>query len=179
MEPLFHVSHEGSIARFEPRPPPSHAVGITHDVVWALDGAHLAPYLLPRDCPRVTFAPSPASTAADIQCFMGPGSSQRVVAIEHAWFVRAQQESIWIYELPTGSFVLVDHTAGYYVSRETIRPQAQRKVENPLAELLSYGAELRVLDSLWPLRDRVIQSTLAFSCIRMRNAQPRNPHSQP
>jgi len=33
--------------------------------------------------------------------------------------------------------------------------------------------ELRIVPNLWPLWDRVVASTLDFSGIRLRNAQPR------
>ena len=47
---LFHVSEEAGIRRFEPRP---GADGQPR--VWAITDARLHNYLLPRDCPRVTF----------------------------------------------------------------------------------------------------------------------------
>ena len=40
-----------------------------------------------------------------------------------------------------------------------------------ILELLNRGVELRIVPSLWPLRDEVVKSTLQFSLIRMRNAQ--------
>jgi hypothetical protein len=46
-------------------------------------------------------------------------------------------------------------------------------VPDVLAELARRAIELRVLSSLWPLREAVVASTLGFSIIRMRNAQPR------
>jgi hypothetical protein len=46
-----------------------------------------------------------------------------------------------------------------------------------LGDLLSLhadaGIELRILENLWPLWDRVIASTLEFSGIRLRNTLPR------
>jgi hypothetical protein len=35
------------------------------------------------------------------------------------------------------------------------------------------GIELRVTPNLWPLWDRVVSSSLEFSGIRLRNAEPR------
>lgn len=35
------------------------------------------------------------------------------------------------------------------------------------------GIQLRLLDNLWPFWDEVIESTVGFSGIRLRNAQPR------
>ena len=59
---LFHVSERTGIARFEPRPPPSLDAGVSDDVVWAIEARLLANYLLPRDCPRVTFHATAATT---------------------------------------------------------------------------------------------------------------------
>ena len=35
------------------------------------------------------------------------------------------------------------------------------------------GIQLRLLDNLWPFWDEVVESTVGFSGIRLRNAQPR------
>ena len=43
-----------------------------------------------------------------------------------------------------------------------------------VAALLERGVELRFVPSLWPLHDAVVASSLQFSMIRMRNAQPRD-----
>ena len=48
---LFHISEESDIARFEPRAS-EYATGL---VVWAIDETRLCNYLLPRECPRVTY----------------------------------------------------------------------------------------------------------------------------
>ena len=48
---LFHVREESGIEQFEPR---AQAEG-TDAVVWAIDGRRLRNYLVPRECPRVTY----------------------------------------------------------------------------------------------------------------------------
>ena len=173
MPRLSHISEDGSIIRFEPRLPPSVDGGVTEASVWAVDEKHLPNYLLPRDCPRVTYYPLPTSKQEDVQKLIGPGGSHHVVAIEAAWFERSCKNPIWIYEFPSDSFSAVDIGAGYYVSKVAVVPSGKRKISEALAELISLGVELRVVPSLWPLRDAVIESSLQFSCIRMRNAQPR------
>jgi hypothetical protein len=60
------------------------------------------------------------------------------------------------------------------VSLHPVTPIAQRVVVDPAAELFERRVELRVLPSLWELRDAVAQSSLGFSIIRMRNARPRD-----
>ena len=48
---FFHVSEAADIERFDPRPS-----ALTHEpVVWAIDEERLRNYLVPRDCPRVTY----------------------------------------------------------------------------------------------------------------------------
>lgn len=179
MKKLYHVSVDDSIERFEPRPPPSLDAGVDYDAVWAIDEAHIMNYLLPRDCPRVTYYRLPESHNKDIEVLIGPSTSKHIVAIEDIWFERALKEEICIYEFNSKSFSVVDSGAGYFVSREIVFPIARRRIANPLLELISLDVELRVLKSLWPLRDRVIESTLQFSCIRMRNAKPRKEETEP
>lgn len=99
-------------------------------------------------------------------------SASRVVAIESGWLPRLLRGRLHIYEFETSHFGLTDEVAGYYVCRKTVRPVSERAVDDILAELLSRDVELRVMPSLWKLRDIIIASTLGFSIIRMRNAQP-------
>ncbi len=166
---LFHVSEHGGVEVFEPRRSRSLA-GFAEAVVWAIDESHLPNYLLPRDCPRVTFAARPDSTAADVERFLGPDPAPRVVAIESAWFQRATSTPLFLYEFDPWAFRLQDPHAGYFVAREPVGPIATHAISRPLHALFESGAELRVLASLWPLHDAVAVSTLEFSMIRMRNA---------
>lgn len=64
---LYHISNIAGITCFDPRPAPSSCVDIAEPVVWAIDEAHLHNYLLPRDCPRVTFYPRPDSDPAHVE----------------------------------------------------------------------------------------------------------------
>jgi hypothetical protein len=75
---LYRVSEEPGIARFDPRP----AVGLDHPVVWAVHEDRLRNYLLPRDCPRVTFFAGPKTFPTDAAKFLGTAAC--VVAIESA-----------------------------------------------------------------------------------------------
>jgi hypothetical protein len=169
---LFHVSEEPGIGRFEPRPSP-YAEG---PVVWAIDADRLRNYLLPRECPRVTYYAGPETTAADVERFLG--SSPAVVAVEGAWLERIRSCRLYCYLLPPETFACIDACAGYFVSRRPVVPTEVKVVEDLLAALLLRGVELRFLGDLWPLRDAVVSSTLRFSLIRMRNAAPRGPGNQ-
>lgn len=168
---LFHVSEQPGIEVFSPRWPPSANAAITTPVVWAVDQARLANYLLPRDCPRVAFHRRPGSTTQDVATFFADdGAATRVVAIESTWFERARTATLWVYEFEPEPFACIDATAGYFVAPVRVVPASCRRVDRPLAELAASGAVLRVLPSLLALADAVAGSSLAFSCIRMRHA---------
>jgi hypothetical protein len=158
---FFHVSERTGIARFEPRPPPSLDAGVSDDVVWAIEARLLANYLLPRDCPRVTFHATAATTPADVARFFAAGQPRHAVVLR-------------LYEFPPAKFTLADATAAYWVSREPVVPLLETGVADLPAAIEATGAEFRMVPSLWPLRDAVFASTLGFSFIRMRHAQPRS-----
>jgi len=164
---LFHVSEESGIARFEPRAS-EYTSGL---VVWAIDGERLRNYLVPRDCPRVTYYAGRETVAADVERFLG--SSPAVVAVESDWLERLRSCRLYCYHLPPDTFECIDECAGYFVSRVPVVPACVQLFDDPIAELLKGGVELRFVKNLWSLRDAVVASTVQFSCIRMRNAQPR------
>jgi hypothetical protein len=169
---LFHISEESGIERFEPRP----SEYTDEPVVWAIDADHLRNYLVPRDCPRVTYYAGRETTAADVDRFLG--SSVAVVAVESSWSERLQTCQLYCYHLGPETFKCLDECAGYYVSRVSVVPARVEVLDDPMAELLRRGVELRILPNLWELRDAVVASTLQFSIIRMRNALPRPDQAQ-
>jgi uncharacterized protein DUF6886 len=163
---LFHVSEDGGIQRFEPR------VSVRGEsLVWAIDAGHLRNYLLPRDCPRVTYGAGRQAAAADIERFLG--SSAAVVAIEADWFERLRRCRLYVYHLPPDAFEQLDEAAGYFGARIPVTPARVDVVDDAIAALLRHGVEIRILRDLWPLHDAIVASTLQFSMIRMRNALPR------
>jgi hypothetical protein len=165
---LFHISEEANINRFEPRP----SEYTIEPVVWAIDAAHLRNYLVPRDCPRVTYYAGPQTTGTDMETFLDRGSA--VVAIEHCWLERVAQCRLYCYSLPGQTFECLDEGAGYFVSPEAVVATGVEVIRDAIAEFRLRGVELRVLPNLWALRDAVIASSLQFSIIRMRNALPRS-----
>ncbi len=160
---LYHVSEQRGLGRFEPRAESGGAV-------WAITAERLKNYLLPRDCPRVTFYARAATTADDRARFLG--ESTAVVAIESAWYERAVVARVFVYAFDAAPFELADEIAGYYTTHEAVDAIGCREIENPIAELLRDQVEVRLLPSLWALREAVASSTLGFSVIRMRNAAP-------
>jgi hypothetical protein len=165
MPRLFHVSDTPGITRFEPRLD-RHG----EPRVWAIADSHLVNYLLPRQCPRVTFHKAPQTTKADTTEFLEDAT--HVVAIEEAWLGKAIASRLVVYEMPEAPFALKDESAGYYTSSQAVEPIAESMVDQPLKEIEARGAQIRVLPCLWQLREQVAASTLGFSIIRFRNAQP-------
>ena len=168
---LYHISETPDIKFFEPRPAQERS-GVEGEVVWAIDREHLPNYLLPRDCPRVTFRAIEASSVKDVEQLVGPGNPKRVIAIESGWVERVLAQRLVCYEFDSQSFELHDKGAGYWVSRQGIAPQSEREIVTPLVTLLEEEIELRIMPSLWELREAVANSSLEFSIIRMRNASP-------
>lgn len=81
---------------------------------------------------------------------------------------------IWIYAFEAGlHWNLFDPSSGVYVSEISVVPERRHRIENPAEALAMHGAELREVDNLWPMIEAVNRSTLSFSIIRKRNAQPR------
>jgi hypothetical protein len=165
---IFHVSEENGIRVFAPRSSRDQPV----PAVWGISEDKLHNNLLPRDCPRVCFAPGPAMSESACRTLF-PSGAFCVVAIEAAWFERARNTRLYIYEFSSEIFALRDANAGYWISRQEVRPIGMETVVNPLGAIVERGVELRVLPHLWLLHDAVIEAGCAFSMIRMRNALQR------
>ncbi|MEM6260827.1 MAG: DUF6886 family protein [Planctomycetota bacterium] len=163
---LYHVSEEPSIACFEPR-----ETSTGQPVVWGVHPDRLRNYLLPRDCPRVTYFAAGDTTSEDVDRFLG--ASTAVVAFESDWLDRVRQARLYVYEFSEAGFACVDDTAGYFQSESAVRPHRVEVVDDCLGALANQGVEVRFVHSLWPLHDAVVASTLGYSIIRMRNAQPK------
>jgi hypothetical protein len=169
---LYHVSEERGIEVFIPRMPVRETPGTDCPVVWAVDRDHLCNYLLPRECPRVTFRAGPVTTGEDTGKFLGGDPELRVVAVESSRIVSIRSTELFVYRFDPSSFSLQDRCAGYHVSGERVVPRDEIPVDDPLSAVTGTGAELWFLDSLWELREEVIGSTLEYSIIRMANAEP-------
>jgi hypothetical protein len=91
---------------------------------------------------------TPETTDADRERFLG--SSARVRAIEYRWLARMQST----------------------VPIRALGPPEQ--VGSLLEAHEAAGIELRLLPNLWPYWRQVIASSLGYSGIRLRNAQPDN-----
>lgn len=167
---LFHISEDPKIRIFEPRPSPWPFDGIIGDVVFAISRRLLHNYILPRDCPRVTFYQGPETSMRDIEKFFGSSTADYVMAVEKLWLKKIEQTTLYCYEFPAQGFTLIDACAEYYISYEPVIPVSVKPIYNILECLLQRNIELRFLPSIAGLAEEVKQSSLQFSLIRMKNA---------
>jgi len=165
---LWHVSEDPSLERFAPHI--SATAQTDEPLVWAIDTRHLPLYWFPRDCPRGTFWADAQTDPRDAAQLLG--ESIRVHAIEQAWLDCMRSAVVFAYRLPEATFAPHPEVGGYWVSRVTVEPLELA----PLGQLITLHdtaeIELRALPNLWPLWNAVVASTLEFSGMRLRNAQP-------
>lgn len=167
---LFHVSQQPGIERFVPRPPRSSHHGISAPVVWAVAEPGLWTYLVPRECPRVTFYGTDTSLLEDVETYLQGEPEKKVIAIESAWLERCLATTLYRYEFAPDQFWLHDESANYYLSKREETPIAVVEIAHPLLELARSGVEIRVMPALWELRERIFRTSLGWGFIRMRNA---------
>ena len=172
---LWHVSEDASIECFEPRVPPRKTEEPLKPIaagrgpyVWAIDTRHLPMYWFPRDCPRGTFWAASETTAEDAERLLA--GAARVHAVEGAWLDRIRAARVVAYRLPEETFAPDPEVGGYWLSREPVMPLELVELGDLLSRHAAAGIELRIVENLWPLWDRVVASTLEFSGMRLRNA---------
>ncbi|WP_380176724.1 DUF6886 family protein [Kineococcus sp. DHX-1] len=164
---MFHVTDAGPLSSMSPRPSPPGTAYEGRPWVWALDEEHLPHYLLPRQCPRVCWR------AGDLTHRLLGSTSSRVVAIEHRWAHQLLHAGLDVHELQPTGFTVLDEHAGYWVADQKVLVLDVRHVEDCSGALAEHDVELRLVSSLWPLMDAVIEHASEYSGIRLRNAAPR------
>lgn len=92
-----------------------------------------------------------------------------IANVEWAWLHRIRDLVLFRYELPAETFRATDDE-WMWVSKVEVSPLVVERVDDVLGALEAHRVELRVLDSLVPLR-AVWETTLHASGIRLRNAR--------
>jgi len=168
---IFHVSDRSDIELFEPR---SHASWPDLPPrVWAVEERMLHTFLVPRNCPRITWYAIDTSTDEDVRRYMDGARTKHVVRVEEDWMDRIEDATLFLYELPAERFISFDPGAGYWTSTEPVAPTSVAEISDLPAAMTQRRVDFAALPSLWALHDAVAASTLQFSMIRMRFAQPR------
>lgn len=170
---VFHFSEDPTITEFVP-----HVAKTADDprpLVWAVGEDRVPDYWFPRQCPRAMAWVLPTTTEEDRRYLLGPGSHRRVHAVEYRWLDRIAGCELFRYTLPADTFELVVGDAPHaYVSQAAVAPLGPPDPLPPLLELHERARiQLRVLDNLWPWWDKVVETTLGHSGVRLANARPR------
>jgi len=160
------VSEDDTIRRFDPHRAPTSP--LDEKLVWAIDTRHLPLYWFPRDCPRATFWAVSATTAADVDAFLGGDRSRRVHVVEPDWLAPLRTTRVVAYRLPDETF---DRWDRFWISREPVEPLELVEFGDLVLRHEEAGIELRARPDLLHLWDDVIASSLDYSGIRLRNAR--------
>jgi Family of unknown function (DUF6886) len=162
---LWHVSEDPTIELFVPHHSELHASD--EPLVWAVDSRYQWLYWFPRACPRACFEANEETTDEDIERWLDCDRERRVAVIENGWLERLRSARLYAYRLPPETFEPWDK---FFISRETVHPLELVELGDLLARHAAAGNELRIAPALYPLWDRVVETTLDFSGIRLRNA---------
>lgn len=168
---LYHFSEEADIEVFHPRVKANRTD--MPPVVWAIDEMHAFTFFAPRNCPRIVYARHEGLHEDDEKRFFGHTSSKTVIVFENRWYNRILVTTLFRYELPPETFELFDATAGYFISREMVKPVEKTEISDPLPRLMRMGIDVRFTPDLYPLRDAVLNSSLTqFGIHRFEHALP-------
>ena len=170
---LFHVSEEPDIEIFNPRIPDRCDMDKSVGLVWAVDEQRLPNFLFPRNCPRVTYHINKNTTLSDKAEFFTSPQSDYCGVIENSWFNAMCSTTLYLYEFDTAGFELQDNVAGYYVSKTVQKPVAKHTVTDLFSELFKRNVEIRLVENLWDIADKVKKSSLNWSLCRMGYAKPK------
>jgi hypothetical protein len=178
---VLHFSEDPAITEFVPHV--AATARVTGAYVWAVDARRAPGYWFPRQCPRVLTWPTASSTGADVARIIGPSGARRVHAVEYAWLERMRTVRLFAYRLPAAPFRPFEEPEpergpgrpepSAHVAEVPVRPLGPpERVGDLFALHEEAGIELRLLPRLWSFWEAVTASTLGFSGIRLRNAQP-------
>lgn len=172
---VLHFSEDSTITRFVPHVAPTSVEEEAY--VWAVGFDRAPDYWFPRQCPRAMAWVVDGTSEVDRERIVGAGCGVRVHAVEFGWLEVMRTAKVFAYRLPAGPFQpIVSPGAEPHavVATEAVEPLGPPEPVGDLFALhATAGIQLRVLDNLWAFWDEVVASTLGFSGIRLRNAQPR------
>lgn len=165
---VYHFSDDGTIRRFAPHVPPTNP---SHPpAVWAIDSEHAPLYWFPRHCPRISVWANDAEQQQRLTEVFAAESS-RICAAETGWLDRMRSARLYRYAFDARAFEPWSMADGQYISTDVVRPLAVDPIDDVLGLHAAADHELRFTPLLGALMDRVLQSGLPFSFVRIRDAR--------
>ncbi len=169
---LFHVSEESDIKIFNQRIPTRVDLDQSVGLVWAINEECLPNFLTPRDCPRVTYHVGSGTLDSDKERFITSKNCNHVIIMEDRWLKTIMNTTLYLYEFDPDEFTLQDEIAGYYVSSTPQVPIGKIVINDLLQELFISNVEVRFVDNLWDICNKIKSSSFHWSMCRMGNATP-------
>jgi len=169
---LFHISEDPKINVFVPRLSPSHFNIIKADVVMAVSENLVHNYMLPKECPRLSYHAGPDTTPRDTKKFFGFCTAAHIMAVENRWIKKIQSTTLYCYEFDSRHFSLFDESTGDYTAYKTIVPISIKPIYSILDELLKRNIELRFMPTIDKLAMEIRKSSLHSSLIKIRGLEP-------
>lgn len=165
---VYHYSDDGTIRRFAPQVPatnPSHP-----PAVWAIDALHAPLYWFPRDCPRVSVWAYDNEQQVRLSELFATEAS-RICAAESSWLPNICTSRVYRYCFDASAFTASADVAGQYVAPTPVVPIRVESVDDLLSLHAEHEVELRFTPRLGNLVDRMLESALPFSFVRIRDAK--------
>jgi hypothetical protein len=165
---VYHYSEDSTIRRFAPHVPPTNP---SHPAaVWAIDHEHSPLYWFPRSCPRLSvWARTPEQQVMFTDVF--ETEAQRLCAAESGWLERVRDAHLYRYVFDAAQFRPWQDADGQYISDDVAYPERVEPVDDVLSLFAAAEVELRFTPRLGALMDRILQSGLPFSFVRIRDAK--------
>ncbi|TCC03851.1 DUF6886 family protein [Kribbella soli] len=165
---VLHFSEDPTIEIFRPHVAKTAQQATAY--VWAVGHDRAPDYWFPRQCPRAMAWVGPNTTPEDRDRIIGAGSGSRVHAVEYGWLDAMRSVELYAYRLPADAFV--EHDAAVIATTEVRPLGTPERVGDLFALHEEAGIQLRVLQRLHDFWAAATTSTLEWSGIRLRNAQP-------
>jgi hypothetical protein len=157
---LWHFSDNDSLRMFVPRV--STKPGAPR-LVWAVDSRHAPMFWFPRSCPRGCIWPDSTTTEKDREGFFGQSAANRIHVMEADWLQRMRDCRLYAYRLPAKTFRPDDVVGGFWISDRPVEAIERVVIDDLLGRHAAAGIELRITPRIWPLWERVIESTVEFN----------------
>jgi hypothetical protein len=165
---VYHYSEDGTIRRFAPHVPqsnPAHPAS-----VWAIDEDHSPLYWFPRYCPRISVWARDDDEQATFTAIFASEAS-RLVAAETDWMERVRDGRLYRYAFDAHEFRPWQEADGQYITDHVVHPERVELIDDLLALHAAAAVEVRFTPRLGALMDRILESGLPFSFVRIRDAK--------